>query len=154
MNAIHELTLRVLKYTSDITHVVVSFALVVATMLIAMFFFYEIYLAFKVHTLIQGFLRALGVLLLLWTMLELIATEIEYLNGGTIDIAIFIEVALVVVVREIIMLPVAVKEPGWIDLGKWVGASALLGITYYLVRSSNKTHTVIRSGLTAQKPDE
>ncbi|WP_455209128.1 phosphate-starvation-inducible PsiE family protein [Kaarinaea lacus] len=138
MNTIHELTLKILTYTSNVTHVVISLALVAATVLIATLFFYEIYLAIKVHTLIQGFLRALGILLLLWTMVELIATEMKFLKGGEIDIAIFVEVALVVVVREIIMLPVTVEEPGWIDLGKWVGAAALLGLTYFLVRMGKK----------------
>ena len=71
-------------------------------------------------------------------MVELISTEIKYLNGGEIDISIFVEVALIVVVREIIMLLVTVEEPGWIDLGKWVGAAALLGLTFFLVRISKK----------------
>ena len=138
MNKLHEFTLKMLSYTSNATHVVISLALVAATVLIATLFFYEIYLAIKVHTLIQGFLRALGILLLLWTMVELISTEIKYLNGGEIDISVFVEVALIVVVREIIMLPVTVEEPGWIDLGKWVGAAALLGLTFFLVRVSKK----------------
>jgi len=45
-------------------------------------------------------------------MVELISTEIKYLNGGEIDISIFVEVALIVVVREIIMLPVTVERWG------------------------------------------
>jgi uncharacterized membrane protein (DUF373 family) len=138
MNKLHEFTLKILTYTNNATHVVISLALVAATLLIASLFFYEIYMAIKVHTLIQGFLRALGILLLLWTMVELISTEIKYLNGGEIDISVFVEVALIVVVREIIMLPVTVEEPGWIDLGKWVGAAALLGLTFFLVRISKK----------------
>ncbi len=84
--------------------------------------------------MIKGFLHALGILLLLWTMVELISTELDHLRGSAIDVAIFIEVALVVV-REIIMLPVAEIHPTWIDLGMWSGAALLLGLTYYLVRS-------------------
>jgi len=66
---------------------------------------------------------------------ELINTELDHLRGGAIDVAIFIEVALVVLVREIIMLPVAETHPTWIDLGMWTGAATLLGLTYYFVRS-------------------
>ena len=134
MEKLRNNTLKILSATSSATHVIISFALVAATLLIAALFFYEIYLAIKEHTLIKGFLHALAVLLLLWTMVELISTEIKALNGGGIDLGIFIEVALVVVVREIIMLPVSQENPDWLDLGKWVGAAMLLGVTYFLVR--------------------
>ena len=138
MEKIRSNTIKILNITSSATHVIISLALVAATLLIASLFFYEIYLAVRKHTLIEGFLHALAVLLLLWTMVELISTEIKVLNGGDIDIAIFVEVALVVVVREIIMLPVAQEDPQWLDLGKWVGAAMLLGLTYFLVRLGQK----------------
>jgi hypothetical protein len=40
----------------------------------------------------------------------------------------------VVVVREISMLPVEDASPSWIQVSMWVGAAALLGLTYFLVR--------------------
>ncbi|MCF6325009.1 MAG: phosphate-starvation-inducible PsiE family protein [Gammaproteobacteria bacterium] len=123
-----------LRWTSDLAHLVISLALVAATVIITVFFFHEVYIAIQVHSLIKGFLHALGILLLLWTMVELINTEIRYLQGERIDIAIFIEVALVVVVREIIMLPVQETPVEWIEIGMWTGAAALLGVTYVLVR--------------------
>ena len=126
--------LALLNWTANITHVVISLALVTATVLVTSFLFNEIYSAIKVHTLIKGFLHALGMLLLLWTMVELISTEISYLRGGNIDVAVFVEVALIVIVREIILLPVEDTNPGWIEISMWVGAAALLGLTYVLVR--------------------
>lgn len=128
-------TTRLLTWTSRLTHIVISLALVTATALLATLFFHDVYLAVQSHSLIKGFLHALGILLLLWTMVELISTELDHLRGSAIDVAVFIEVALVVVVREIIMLPVAEIHPTWIDLGMWSGAALLLGLTYYLVRS-------------------
>ncbi len=128
-------TTKLLTWTNRLTHIVISLALVSATILLAALFFNDIYLAIKSHSLIKGFLHALGILLLLWTMVELINTELDHLQGGTIDVAIFIEVALVVVVREIIMLPVSEIHPSWIELSMWAGAATLLGLTYYLVRS-------------------
>jgi uncharacterized membrane protein (DUF373 family) len=127
-------TSKVLHYTSNFAHVVISLALVAATFLIVVFFFHEVYAAFQVNSLIKGFLHALGILLLLWTMVELINTEIKFLGGAGVDVAVFVEVALVVVVREIIMLPVEEVKPDWIEIGMWVGAAALLGLTYLLVR--------------------
>jgi len=126
--------LALLNWTANITHVVISLALVTATVLVTSFLFNEIYSAIKVHTLIKGFLHALGMLLLLWTMVELISTEISYLRGGNIDVAVFVEVALIVIVREIILLPVEDTHPGWIEISMWVGAAALMGLTYLFVR--------------------
>ena len=127
-------TSKALQYTSDLAHVVISLALVAATLLIVVYFFHEVYDAFKDHSLIKGFLHALGILLLLWTMVELINTETRFLRGAGVDVAVFVEVALIVVVREIIMLPVQEIKPGWIEIGMWVGAATLLGLTYLLVR--------------------
>jgi len=64
-----------LRRTSDLAHLVISLALVAATLIIAVYFFHEVYAAVKVHSLIKGVLHALGILLLLWTMVELISTE-------------------------------------------------------------------------------
>lgn len=50
-------------------------------------------------------------------MVEPINTVRDHLRGGAVDVAIFIEVALVVVVREIITLPAAETHPAWVDLG-------------------------------------
>lgn len=138
MHDLNRPTVAVLRWTSDFAHVVISLALVAATAIIAVYFFHEVYVAIKVHTLIKGFLHALGILLLLWTMVELISTEIRYLQGEGIDVAVFIEVALVVVVREIIMLPVEESEVPWTDIAMWSGAAALLGLTYLLVRMGQR----------------
>jgi uncharacterized membrane protein (DUF373 family) len=127
--------LSLLTWTSNITHIIISIALITATVLVAAFLFEEIYTAIKVHTLIKGFLHALGILLLLWTMVELINTEIRYLKGGDIDVAVFVEVALIVIVREIILLPVEDANPDWITITMWVGAAASMGLTYLFVRS-------------------
>ncbi len=136
-------TTKILTWTSHLTHIVISLALVTATVLLTALFFYDVYTAIQGHSLIKGFLHALGILLLLWTMVELINTELDHLQGSPIDVAIFIEVALVVVVREIIMLPVAETHPTWIDLSMWSGAAFLLGLAYYLVRSGQ--HLLRRS---------
>lgn len=135
MKGLIDHTTKLLNWTSHLTHIVISLALVSATVLLTALFFHDIYLAVTSHTLINGFLHALGILLLLWTMVELIKTELDHLHGGAVDVAVFIEVALVVIVREVIMLPVAETRPDWVELATWTGAAALLGLTYYLVRA-------------------
>ena len=151
MKRVIDYTTNLLTWTSRLTHIVISLALVTATALLTALFFHDIYMAIHSHSLIKGFLHALGILLLLWTMVELINTELDHLRGGAIDVAVFIEVALVVVVREIIMLPVAETHPTWIDLGMWTGAATLLGLTYYFVRSGQ--HLLCQSVVTRNGTD-
>ncbi len=127
-----------LEKSSYLTHLIISIALVIATLLITLYFFQQLYMAVQTHTLIDGFLHALGILLLLWTISELIVTEIRFLSGEDVNFVIFVEVALVVVVREIIMLPVANKHPGVAEVGVWVGAATLLGLTYFLIRTAQR----------------
>lgn len=134
MSNLTKITIKILHQISDLAHIVISMALITATIIIAIFFFHEVYDALEANSLIKGFLHALGILLLLWTMVELINTEIRYLNGEGIDVAIFIEVALVVMVREIIMLPVEKTTLDFVDIGMWTGGAALLGLTYLMVR--------------------
>lgn len=128
---------RVLSWTTNLGHVVISIALVVGTLVIASHFFLEVFHAIQNRSLFSGFLHALGILLLLWTVLELIQTELGFLRGEPIDVSVFVEVALVVVVREIILLPVENEQPTFADVGKWAGTAALLGVTYLCLRFSH-----------------
>jgi len=137
MNALSQRLVRLLQWTGNITHVVTSIALIVTTLLLVTYLFYEFIDAVRIHTPIQGFLHALGILLLLWTMAELIQTEIGFLKGDKIHVAIFIEVALVVVIREIILLPVKEIAPTWIEVATWILAALALGLTYLAVSAGN-----------------
>lgn len=125
---------KMLTVTTTVGHAVIGVALVVATVVISAHFFREILQAIEARTLFAGFIHALAILLLLWTMLELMQTEIGFLRGAPIDVAVFVEVALVVVVREIILIPVENPQPTFEDVGKWAATAALLGVTYLLIR--------------------
>jgi uncharacterized membrane protein (DUF373 family) len=84
-------------------------------------------------------------------MVELINTDIRFLRGAGVDVAVFVEVALVVVVREIIMLPAQEMKPDWIEVGMWVTAAALLGLTYVLVRYGQR---LLKLGFTSEGETE
>jgi len=131
-------TLTILNWTNHFARLVISMALVAATILIAAVFFHDVYTALTTHPFITGFIHAIGALLLLWTMVELIDMEKRLLHSGSVDISVFIEVALVVMVREVILLPVRDIHPTWIDIAMWTGATALLGLTFYLVRQGQR----------------
>jgi len=127
-----------LTWTSYFARIVVSLALIIATGLITSAFFYDVYLAISVHPFMTGFIHAIGALLLLWTLVELINMEKRLLYEGSVDISVFVEVALVVMVREVILLPVKEPHANWIDVATWTGAATLLGLTFFLVRQGQR----------------
>lgn len=131
-----EWTIRLLNWTNRFARSVISLALVFATGLLTVAFFRDVWLAFSqtTHPFLAGFVHAIGVLLLLWTMVELINTELGILQGDRVDVSVFIEVALVVIIRELILLPFKDVHPTWIDLGMWSGAAVLVGLTYFLIK--------------------
>ena len=86
------------------------------------------------HNLVHGFLHALGTLMLLWSMSALITAEIRYLQGNSLEVETFIEVAMVVMLRKLIVMPVQDASPTATELLMWVKAGLLLGVMYFLVR--------------------
>jgi uncharacterized membrane protein (DUF373 family) len=78
-----------------------------------------------------GLIRALGSLLVLWMMIELLHTEIEHLRGGQFHVRIFVELALVAFIRKIFVASFESKEPTSFML--LLGALLVLGIVYFIV---------------------
>ena len=78
-----------------------------------------------------GVIRALGSLLVLWMMIELLHTEISNLRGGQFHVRIFVELALVAFIRKIFVASFEHNEPTSFML--LVGALFVLGIVYFLV---------------------
>ncbi len=72
--------------------------------------------------------------MLLWTISALITAEIRYLQGSKLEVDTFIEVAMVVMVRKLIVLPVQDTTPSLQDVMIWVGAALMLGVMFLLVR--------------------
>ena len=64
----------------------------------------------------------------------LITAEIRYLRGNKLEVETFVEVALVVMVRRIIVMPVQDASPPPMELGMWVGGALLLALTFFIVR--------------------
>lgn len=78
-----------------------------------------------------GVIRALGSLLVLWMMIELLHTEINHLRGGKFHVRIFVELALVAFIRKIFVASFEHNEPASFVL--LLGALFILGIIYFLV---------------------
>ena len=91
---------------------------------------YDIYTAVS-GNLEKGVIRALGSLLVLWMMIELLHTEIEHLQGGKFHVRIFVELALVAFIRKIFVASFEYKDPTSFML--LLGALLVLGSVYFIV---------------------
>jgi uncharacterized membrane protein (DUF373 family) len=89
----------------------------------------------------KGILGALGTLLIIWMMIELMDNEIKTLKGGKFNILVFIGVIIVALIREILISTLrrdAIETQVFL-----AGTLLILGIVYYLVARSQQTHGVV-----------
>jgi len=84
----------------------------------------------------KGILGALGELLIIWMMIELMDNEIKNLKGGKFNILVFIGVIIVAMIREILIS--TLRHDDLATQGFLAGTLLILGIVYYLVSLSQK----------------
>jgi hypothetical protein len=134
LHAINRLTISAMLWLNGIAHIIIGLALAVSVLMFTWLFFMDMREAINANNLVHGFLRSLGTLMLLWTVSALIVAEIRYLEGGKLGVDTFIEVALVVVLRKVITLPVLEVAPPMQDVLLWEGGALVLGVLFLVVR--------------------
>jgi len=88
----------------------------------------------------KGILSALGELLILWMMIELMDNEIKNLKGGKFNILVFIGVIIVAMIREILIS--TLRHDDLTTQAFLAGTLLILGIVYYLVSRAQKNEAV------------
>jgi len=122
-----------IKATERFTHglnLVLVLALAVVSIAIVAMFGWDMAHVFR-GDVEKGVFTALGSLLILWMMIELLDNEIKNLKGGRFSILVFIGVVIVAIIREILISTLRHD-----DLKKQAFLAAtllILGIVYYLV---------------------
>jgi uncharacterized membrane protein (DUF373 family) len=134
INKINQLIINAMEWLDGFAHVIIGVSLAVAVLMFTWLFFQDVREAASANNLVHGFLHALGTLMLLWSISALITAEIRYLQDGKLEVETFIEVAMVVVLRKLIVMPVQDASPSPEDLMMWVGASLMLGVLFVLIR--------------------
>jgi len=84
----------------------------------------------------KGILSALGEMLILWMMIELMDNEIKNLKGGKFNILVFIGVIIVAMIREILIS--TLRHDDLATQAFLAGTLLILGILYYLVSRAQK----------------
>ena len=88
-----------------------------------------------------GVIKALGSLLILWMMIELLHTQVEHLRGGKFHVRIFVELALVAFIRKLFVASIEEKDP--ITFGLLIGGLFVLGLLlYFLAKAENTRQTI------------
>ncbi len=134
---------RLLQKLNDLIHLFIALALAGASILVIVQFGKDVWHGLHAHNLTLAFLHALGTLFILWVLSSLIGAETTYLRDGTIPLTVFVEVALITLLRQLILIPV---EGDTGHSGAWQGldfywmiiaAVLVVGIAYYLVSRRN-----------------
>jgi len=84
----------------------------------------------------KGVLSALGTLLILWMMIELMGNEIRNLKGGRFNILLFVGVIMVALIREVLIS--TLRHDALETQAFLAGTLLILGIVYYLVSKSQR----------------
>lgn len=79
----------------------------------------------------NGVIKALGSLLILWMMIELLHTQVDVLRGGKFHVRIFLELALVAFIRKLFVASVEAKDP--VSFALLLGGTSILGIILYML---------------------
>ena len=140
----NRLVVWIMAWVNGFAHLVLGVALAASVFLFTWLFLDDVISSFGSHNLAQGFLHGLGSLMLLWTVSALITAELRYLHGVPLTVDTFVEVAIVVILRKLITMPVQSTLPAPQEFILWVASAVLLGIMYLIVRYT----------LTIKHPDE
>jgi uncharacterized membrane protein (DUF373 family) len=89
----------------------------------------------------KGILSALGELLILWMMIELMDNEIKNLKGGKFNILVFIGVIIVAMIREILIS--TLRHDDLTTQGFLAGTLLILGVVYFLVSMAQKNEAKV-----------
>jgi uncharacterized membrane protein (DUF373 family) len=79
----------------------------------------------------SGIISALGSMLLLWLMIELMNTEISHLKGGKFHISVFVGVALVTMIRETMIATLKHERPE--SIYYLIAAILVIGFVFWIV---------------------
>ncbi|OIP16803.1 MAG: hypothetical protein AUK53_02995 [Betaproteobacteria bacterium CG2_30_59_46] len=145
LQAVNRFTIAAMFWLNGAAHVIIGLALALSVLMFTWLFFVDVRQAADANNLVHGFVHALGTLMLLWTISALITAEIRYLEGNKLEVDTFVEVALVVVLRKVITMPVLAVQPPLQEILLWNIAALMLGVLFFLVRWAQRQQDNIPS---------
>jgi uncharacterized membrane protein (DUF373 family) len=138
--------LSALRAFNHLLHAFLAIALVLASLMVVWEFSVAVVHSVEMNNLAHGFLQSLGTLFIVWTLSSLISAEINYVQTGVFHVVVFIEVAMITLLRQLIVEPVRTATAGqsveqlfnpW-HYGLLLASLLVIGILHKLVTSSEK----------------
>lgn len=144
---------KALKSFNRVLHVLLAIALGIASLMVMWEFSAAVIESVHKNNLAHGFLQALGTLFIVWTLSSLIAAEINYVQSGVFHLTVFIEVAIITLLRQLIVEPVQVATSAnrinddfsIAHYALVLAALLIVGILHKLISSSDTVMTVKKS---------
>jgi len=124
---------------SQAMNLVLVLALVGLTVGVAWLFITDLSNLASDVTFSHGIITALGSLLILWVMIELMNTEIKHLKGGKFRISVFVGVALVAFIRDTMIK--ALRHDNMQEMYYLIPLILTLGVVFWLVTKSEERGT-------------
>lgn len=134
----HRLESKLIRATERFTYglnLILVVALAGVSLLVVVQFFWELLHIFN-GEIEKGVLSALGTLLILWMMIELMGNEIRNLKGGRFNILLFVGVIMVALIREVLIS--TLRHDALETQAFLAGTLLILGIVYFLVSKSQR----------------
>lgn len=135
----HQFETKIAHYVTyfiRVLHILFSIALMITVVLTLIVFTLDIYHIFLTGNLAEGTIHALGSLLVLWTLSELLHSEVRSLKGERIQASIFIEVAIAAFVRK--LLVISTEGTNLEGAAIYLASLLVLGIVYWILHNKNK----------------
>jgi uncharacterized membrane protein (DUF373 family) len=120
---------------SQTTNLVLVLALIGLTLAVVWLFVQDV-LHLMSGDVVGGIISALGSMLLLWLMIELMNTEISHLKGSKFHISVFVGVALVTMIRETMIATLKHEKPE--SIYYLIAAILVIGFVYWIVTKAEE----------------
>jgi uncharacterized membrane protein (DUF373 family) len=134
----HRLESKLIQATERFTYglnLILVMALAGVSLSVVALFVWDLFHIFR-GDIEKGILSALGTLLILWMMIELMGSEIKNLKGGRFNILVFIGVIMVALIREILIS--TLRHDDLETQAFLAGTLLILGVVYFLVAKSQR----------------
>jgi len=135
----YRLETTLINWMERFTHglnLVLAIALGVVSMAVVALFIHDVASLFTSNSVETSVVAALGSLLIIWMMIELLDTEISHLKGKKIPIKLFVGVVIVAFIRKVLIA--TLEHQDILEYGSRVGTLLILGIVYWLVTKADK----------------
>lgn len=121
-----------MKRFTNFLHLFFCLALIITVLMTLVICFTDFYSIFTTGNVSTGTIHALGALLILWTLSELLNSEIRHLKGEPIRVTLFIEVAIAAMVRKLLIL--SSEGISLQDGSMYLASLLVLGLVYWLLQ--------------------